>query len=204
MLVLAGCNVLTSTGTHIPEMPTNIPLQQATTVAPPYIHYKPSQESSVHLEFDYPGSWTFSEDMQYANLVMIIALGDPRFRTLPTFPDSYSPSDFGSVIIWISPAKPNQTSFTELDVVRQGYLREPRYYVISDYIVTIDGYDAGVLEYTIEPTAEDYPSVMFNKRILVVVNDQLYVILFTVAEKERGGEFEKGFEYFLNSLKIVP
>ena len=36
-----------------------------------------------------------------------------------------------------------------------------------------------------------------------MVNSQLYEIIFTVAEKERGGEFEKGYEYFFDSLKIV-
>ena len=44
---------------------------------------------------------------------------------------------------------------------------------------------------------------MFNRRIIFIVKDQIYVILFEVAEKDRGGEFEKGYEYFFNSLKIV-
>ena len=75
--------------------------------------------------------------------------------------------------------------------------------VLYDYKISIDGYDASVLEYQIEPI-EDYTSLMFARRIFFRVEDQMYTILFMVAEKERGGEFEKGYEYFFNSLKVVP
>jgi hypothetical protein len=37
-----------------------------------------------------------------------------------------------------------------------------------------------------------------------MVNGQVYEIIYSVAEKDRGGEFDKGYDYFLNSLKIVP
>jgi hypothetical protein len=40
--------------------------------------------------------------------------------------------------------------------------------------------------------------------LLLMVNDQLYEIFFNIAEKDRGGQFDKGYEYFINSLKIVP
>jgi hypothetical protein len=72
-------------------------------------------------------------------------------------------------------------------------------------MLTIDGYDAIAFEYQVEPTDNNgYTSLMFERNIFFVVKDQLYQITFLVAEKERGGEFEKGYEYFFNSLKIVP
>ena len=67
----------------------------------------------------------------------------------------------------------------------------------------IDGYNASVLEYQVNDP-ENYPSLMFNRRIFFIVKDQMYEFFFTVAEKDRGGEFEQGYEYFFNSLKIVP
>jgi hypothetical protein len=46
--------------------------------------------------------------------------------------------------------------------------------------------------------------LMFARRTYFMVNGQVYEIIFTVADKDRGGEFDKGYEYFFNSLKIVP
>lgn len=200
-LVLSGCGIGPQTSTPSSEPSATLPPTQTPTTVPPYIHYKPPVESNIQLEFDYPSNWSFSQNLDDRKFI-ILNFGDPRFRSLPT--TYYTPSDFGTIDIWIMPVEPGQTSSTELEATKQGYIGEPRHHVITDYMITIDGYDAGVLEYSIEPTEEDYPSVMFNKRILLVINDQLCEILFRVAEKDRGGEFEKGFEYFLKSMKIVP
>jgi len=197
-VMLAGCGVMASTITPTPQSPTTMP---------PYIHYTASEGFNIHLEFDYPGSWTFSEEMQEGGLSMVVGLGNPRFRTLPTpFPeDSHpTPNDFGSVVIRIVPSQPDQTPNTKVESLKQSYNSHFRYKVLNDYKITIDGYDASVLEYQVEPAQDDYPSVMFNRRTFFMVKDQMYEIHFTVAEKERGGEFEKGYEYFFNSLKIVP
>jgi len=75
--------------------------------------------------------------------------------------------------------------------------------VLNDYETTVDGREAYILEYQTDDR-ETSPSLMFNRRVFFMVKDQLYQITFTVAEKERGGEFEQGYEYFFNSLKIVP
>ena len=196
--LLAGCGVLAVTATPIPQPPTAVP---------PYIHYIPSEGFNIHLEFDYPGSWTFSEDKIQGTDFIEIGLGDPRFRTLPTpLPDDFHPrpNDFGRVVIWIVPGKPGQTPDTEVESRKQGYDEEHRYTLLKDYKITIDRHDASVLEYQIKPFPESYPSLMFARRIFFVVEDQMYEIYFSVAEKDRGGEFEQGYEYFFNSLKIVP
>lgn len=75
---------------------------------------------------------------------------------------------------------------------------------VHNYKTKIDGYDASVLEYQIEPFDNGYTSLMFARRTYFMVNGQVYEIIFTVADKDRGGEFDKGYEYFFNSLKIVP
>ena len=62
-----------------------------------------------------------------------------------------------------------------------------------------------MFEYQIEPIDNNgYTSTMFEKDIFFVINDQIYQIAFTVAEKEHGSEFERGYEYFFNNIKIVP
>ena len=195
--ILVSCGVMVS---------TTLPVSQSPTPVSPYLHYTPLKESNIHLEFDYPSSWVFSEEMQEGGLLTAVSLGDPRFNTLPTPPPgglNRVPNDFGSITIWITPLQLGQTPDTELESHKQGYKDEQQITLLKDYKTTIDGHDASVLEYQIN-NPESFTSLMFARRIFFVVKDQMYEIFFTVAEKERGGEFEKGYEYFFNSLKIVP
>jgi hypothetical protein len=213
-LMLVGCKTTTVTSTVTPIIsptqksstliPILTPNGSTATPAPPYFHFTPSENSNIHLEFDYPSSWVFSEDFQDFQSIYLL---DPRFLTLPTpSSDDYHPipNDFGFVCIWIIPSKPGQTPATELESHKISYNNHFRYREINDYKITVDGYDASVLEYKVDPAQDDYPSVMFYRRTYFMVNSQVYEIIFTVAEKERGGEFEQGYEYFFNSLKIVP
>ena len=112
-------------------------------------------------------------------------------------------NDFGAINILVLPTKPNQTPDTELENRKQAYTDERMITLLSDYKITIDGYDAGVLEYQLNDT-ENYTSPMFVRRIFLIVDDQFYEILYEVAVKDRGGDFEQGYEYFFKSLRIVP
>lgn len=190
-LLLAGCGIAVS------------------TPMPPYIHYTPSKTSNVYLEFDYPSSWALSEKKDLETGFIVISLRDLQTPTLPTrVPDQShgTPSDFGRLGIWISPVKPGQT----LDSLLETYTQNDSYpnwkTVLNTYKVKIDGYDAIVLEYQVQPLADvnGYTSIMLEREVFFIVKDQMYQITFSVAEKERGGEFEKGYEYFFNSLKILP
>ena len=202
MFILAGCDTLTPTATPaIPASPAPSP-----TVAPPYIHYTPSETYSVHLEFDYPGYWYFNEGKSQYTEDFDIFLGDPRLLTVPTrAPDEPhgTPSDFGSVDIWIRPVKPGQTLDSLVEEQKRIDSTARPITPLQDYPIEIDGHDAYVLDILID-SPEEYTSVMFNRRIFFIVYDQIYTIDFTVAEQERGGEFEQGYDYFFESLKIVP
>jgi len=194
-LMLASCGVIT-TVKNASLSPT--PLS-------PYLHYTPSKSSDIHIEFDYPSSWIFSENTQYEGFI-ILGLGDPRFITVPTRAPNEShgtPSDFGSIDIWITPSEPGQTPDTELELHKQSYKNEYRITLLKDYEIKMDGDDASVLEYQINDL-ESSPSLMYVRRTFFMVKEQMYEIYFTVAEKDRGGEFEQGYEYFFKSLKIVP
>lgn len=199
IFLFSGCGLPTFVTTSTPQPPT---------VLPPYIHYTAPEGIDIHLEFDYPSTWVFGEDKMQGLDVMTIALGDPRFRTLPTPPSDpdylyRTLNDFGAINILVLPTKPNQTPDTELENRKQAYTDERMITLLSDYKITIDGYDAGVLEYQLNDT-ENYTSPMFVRRIFLVVDDQFYEILYEVAVKDRGGDFEQGYEYFFKSLRIVP
>jgi len=180
------------------------------TPVPPYYHYTPSKKSGIHVEFDYPSSWIFRKDTEDTNF-MQLWFGDPRLNTVPTRTPNEShdtPSDFGRICIYIEPIEPGKT----LDNLYETYTQKDSYASwitpLNDYKIKIDGYEAFVLEDQMEPNpsidGNGYTSLMFERRIFFAVENQIYQINFIVAEKERGGEFEQGYEYFFNSLKIVP
>jgi hypothetical protein len=223
VLMLAGCGAEmpinlstrpapTATNIATPPLPTTIPVTSSVpsllpTIVPPYVHYTPQKAFDIYFEFDYPSSWILNEITQYADET-IIDLSDPRSRTLPTLAPNEShgtPSDFGSVDIWVMSVKPDQNLDTLLESYKQGHSDASWITALKEYKIKIGAYDASVLEYQIEPwNFNGYSSVMFERDIFFAVKDQLYQITFTVAEKERGGEFEKGYEYLFNSLKIIP
>jgi hypothetical protein len=207
--VLAGCSanaptpVSTSDWQPMPTYVYNVfPLDVSE-----YRHYTSSEGFDFHVEFDYPSNWWLQEHRDETGIRSVF-LADPGFLTLPTpAPPNFHPEphEFGSVFIWILPNKDGQNPETELELHKQNYQNIHWMKVLDAYKVNLDGYDASVLEYQIEPfTDTGYISLMFARRIYFMVNDQLYEIIYTMAEKERGGEFEKGYEYFFNSLKIVP
>ena len=170
-----------------------------------YTHYTPAKDFGIHLEFDFPSSWVFRE-VRDSTEILTISLLDSRFLLLPTPVPSDShprPNDFGSVYIWTMPSEVGQTPISELEAHKSSYNQIHRMKVLGDYKATIDGYEAYVLEYQVDDP-ETSPSLMFNKRTYFMVNGQVCEIIFEVAEKDRGGEFEQGYEYFFNSLKVIP
>lgn len=160
------------------------------------------------MEFDYLSSWLFSQEKIKDTDIIMIGMGDPRILTVPTrAPDEPhgTPSDFGRVGIMIQPAKSGQTLDVLIEPYKQGHNSASWITALNEDKTRIDGYDAIVLEYQVEPIDDNgYTSLMFERDIFFVIKDQIYRITFTVAEKERGGEFEKGYEYFFKSLRIVP
>lgn len=205
--ILVSILVFLFTGCGV-TAPTNTPSLQSPTAESRYIHYTPSEKFNTHLEFDYPASWLFSEEKLKDTDIIIIGFGDPRILTVPTRSPNEShgtPSDFGSVGIMIQPAKYGQTLDVLIEPFKQGHTSASWITALNEDKITIDGYDAIVLEYQVEPIYDNgYTSLMFERDTFFVVKDQMYHITFLVAEKDRGGEFEQGYEYFFDSLKIVP
>jgi hypothetical protein len=198
IIVLSSCGIAGQAGT-----PTYF--YNATSVnAPGYTHFTPSKSFNISMEFDYPNYWLryeFTDETGQAR----ISLDDPGILTLLT-PDNDmhpEPNDFGSVSIWVMYGKSGQTPASELAEHKESYNGIHWMKVLGNYKITIDDREAYVLEYEVDDP-ETSPSLMFNKRIYFEVKGEVYEIIFTVADKDRGGEFEKGFDHFLSSINILP
>lgn len=173
---------------------------------PPYNHYVLSDASNIRLEFDYPGSWIFSE--RNIGDIYIVSLADPRFVTIPTqaFNEPHPlPSDFGNVSIRVRPVRDGQTLDILVEPHKQGNSNADWITPLNEDKILIDGYESVLLENQVEPIdINGFSSLMFQRDIFFIVKDRLYHIVFLVAEKERGGEFEQGYEYFFKSIRITP
>lgn len=173
-----------------------------------YNHYAPSKKSVIRLSFDYPSYWFFfgEETEQYTGTVSIDLI-DPAYLTVPTRAPNEphgTPGDFGRVWICVRPVS-DMTLNGIISMYRDARSGVTWIKQLKDYQVVVDGYDAQVLEYQIEPMGENngYSSLMFERDVFFVVDDQIYQIVFIVAEKDRDGQFEKGFNYFFDSLRVI-
>lgn len=194
LVAISGCDAAPLTAVIPNASPANIHQ---------YAHYIPPKEFNIYLEFEYPDNWILKEQIDEIGFVTI-SFGDPQFLLLPTSTDLHPiPSDLGSVIIFIIPEEYSQTPQSQIDQLKQDYSNTNRITILRDYQIKIDGYIASVLEYQTDDK-ETSPSTMFNRRTYFTLENKLYEIYFQVAEKDRGKEFEKGYEYLINSLKIAP
>ena len=203
ILGLNGCAVRTPQPT--PTLPSVTP-PPSRTAAPPYVHYAPSSIPDVHLEFDYPGLWYFDEEIMEYTGTIVVSLADPGILSVPTRPPDEphgTPSDFAYVSIWIRPLEPDQNLETLVREQKQIDTTSSTFTLLADYPLEIDGYAAHALE-TRNDIPEIYTSVMFNRRIFLIAYDQVYTLDFIIAADQREGEFEQGYEYFFDSLRIVP
>lgn len=208
--VIIGTAYIASCGTAVAPTitPTVFVAPSATfTPAPPYIHYTPQKESNVHIEFDYPGYWYFNEGKYPYTEVYSIFLSDPLILTVPTKDPNSSndiPSNYGRIYVRIEPIKDGQTLSDLVNAYRNGVQEALHYIVlIREYPIMVDGQDAYAFE-IYNDTPEMYSSNMFERTTFFVVEDRNYSIDFVISVDERGGEFEKGYEYFINSLRIIP
>lgn len=179
------------------------------TIPPKYVNYNSKINFHTNLDFDYPSMWLMEESKLTGTDIVVISLKDPRFRTLPTpmkDESSLPPNDLGFIDIWISPRVNGQSAESEIEDLKRSYSEVSWIKILSTYNIRVDNFDAVVLEYETYPTDLEgsVPSVMFNRRIIIVTNQKIYKLLFVIAKKDRGGEFEKGYEYFFNSIEITP
>lgn len=200
LILLTSCNISPII------KPTPILTPNSLTHNPPYVHYSPPDGIDIYIEFDYPDYWIYAEDMSNPDLRKI-AFWDPRFLTLPTpHPEgNHHPpiSDFPYVSITIWSLWRDYTFESFVQERREAWSSSFHIELLNDYNIKIDQYEAVVLE-THRQVPEVHLSPMFGKDIFLFIENKIYEISFEVAQHERDGEFEQGYEYFLKSIKITP
>jgi hypothetical protein len=198
-IMLSGCSDSISSILETNATPTS---------TSPYLFYSPSQSSVIRLEFEYPNNWNFhgETEVQYSGMY-VIGLDDAsslqRGTQTPNESNNTSIED-NHISIWIGPITEQRTLETIIESYKSGH-DDPRWAkLLNEYQIDINDVDAQVIEYQIEPFAESgLNSTVFEKDIFFEFNNYIYEIFFQVAWNEKGGDFEQGFDHFLNSLKLI-
>ena len=203
LLELFGCNVSPATVQTLPTTPSPA---YSPTVKPLFFHYTSATQSNIYLEFDFPSSWGLGDDVQSNEIS--IALYEPRYFTVPTeaAPDENHPpmNDFGVIDVWVHAQRTDES----FDEYVQKFAKDESYdhkTVLGKSSTQVAGVNAVVIETRLDKNfAEIHIEEMFVKDIFFTNDNLIYEIRLTIAVKDRGNEFEKGYEYFISSLKITP
>ena len=211
LLEVFGCNTLPSTVQSLPPTPSpvyspTVPPSFPLTLTSPFFHYTSDTRSNIYLEFDFPSTWGFGEDIQ--NNRIRIALYEPRYFTVPTeaVPDENHPplNDFGVIDIRVRP----QQSDESFDEYVQKFAKDENYdhkIILDKYSTQVAGVNAVVIEAKLDKNyLEIHLEEMFLRDIFFTVDNFIYQIRLTISMKDRGNEFEKGYEYFIGSLRAMP
>lgn len=182
-------------------------IRNTSTSVSPYIKYIPSKSSKIQMEFDYPREWIFRDENGINNFGLYqIYLMDPQYLYVPTYDphDIYiTPTDFGAITITSQTINKGRTVDTLFDEYKNSSINTPFVKFVDEYKTQVDGNDALVLECQIEPYPDNgYSSTMFSRTIFFGNKDQLYEIIFEVSVKDRGGDFEKGYDHLIDSIKF--
>lgn len=196
--ILTGCDLLTKL--NILSSPTPNPL---------YKHYSPSESSHILLEFDYPKTWVFQDEWgSDTDDFFLLALLDPRGVWDPnnTLNKDHCPSNnCGSVAIIMEPLSSEKSLNDHIESIKIARNEGDWMKELAHYQMNFHGFMAQVLEYQYDYSGNGESSSMgFDRNVIFQVGNKMYWIMSQIPENERGGDFEKGYEYLLKSMKIIP
>jgi hypothetical protein len=174
---------------------------------PSYIRYSPSERSQMLLEFDYPKTWVFQEEWgSDSGDFYAIAFLDPRGVWDPkkSSHEHCSAIYCGVVAIIMEPLSSDHSLDDHIELIKQARIDSDWMKEVATYQINFHGITAHVLEYQKDYSGNKEPkSMFFDRNVLFQVGNKLYWIMSQIPENERGGEFEKGYEYMLKSMRII-
>ena len=156
--------------------------------APAYSTFHPQPESLIRLEFEYPSDWVF-----------IQGYGD--------FFEFTNDDRFPGVTFYVSEFDDKRQRKEYLDNRIQGSLDFGinRDAVVRYEPVIMDGY-SGVhifLDIPVRPFG-DITEPWIQEVYFLLVGDRLiYELLFNIDEDQRDGEFGRGFDHLIETLKVL-
>lgn len=205
IFIVGIVSLLTSCNSSPINAPTPVLTPNSLIHNPPYLHYSSQEEFDIHLEFDYPDYWTIYEDNSpgfvFINLtdsrVLIYSTQDPN--------QPHTNADiFSKIYIWTYTPQTNETYISVVSDFQHLCLQEnPKVKFIDNYQIIIDEIDANVVECMVQ-NEFDYSSFEFARKTIFQVENQIYVVDLTLVDNELRNQFEQGYDYFLNSIKITP
>lgn len=165
-------------------------------------HFDPIPD--LPFEFEYPPEWGLvSINRTYEELGNVgLILVDPRTPTPDPSIRNLEVTSYGFIALWNY--YPTTNLSADVDSMVSGRALTSRFELQNDYWITLSGYPARVVEYVVNPTLTGYDTQMFEKRVFVYAQENIFEIYFITPQNERGGEFEKGYERLMERLKIIP
>jgi hypothetical protein len=155
-----------------------------------YFHYSPSEVFEyMNIKLDYPSSWLLEEVTIYPG-VDLVTIVDPETAE-------------AMIAISAYPIEVGQTPDTKAELFAQRSSRTITVKLLGKYEVNLKDRSGFVVETQFGPI-DNFSEVMYGKTLFFSIGDNMYEINLTLVNEDRGGDFEKGYEYLLNSIEIIP
>jgi len=155
-----------------------------------HLHYSPSGNFEyLDIEFDYPNSWILKEVAKYPG-VDLVTLVDPE-------------TEDAMISIGVYLIENGQTAEMKAKLFAQRSSEAITVKISREYESSLKGHKCFVVETQFGPI-DDFSKLMYGKTLFFSIEDKIYDINLRLANEDRDGDFEKGYEYLLKSIRIVP
>lgn len=174
----------------------------------PYLHYLPSKDKTIQLEFYYPADWVLREEVHLQGYdTYFLALTEPKKETdTPRVSDEsiINQDNIGAIQIFVQPSR-NEEHVQELvSDSQQVCSLAMGMELLRSYETKIDEKKVYVVDCQIDNLEDSrWNTPYFSRSTFFSAGEKSYVIVFEVALTSREDDFEKGYAYLISSLKIL-
>ena len=167
----------------------------------PYSLFSPPDDSPMQIEFDYPSSWGKIEDN--------VGLGGYFKYTIdfldpadPTVAPGVEADELGIIIITVWENNANSFSLEEVIKLK---LDEPtgQFILLEDRLTEIDGCPTRWIVQRRKANFKNPNTMLVENIFIQASNDMVYWISLSIIETRRNDEFGQGFDYLIQSLRVI-
>jgi hypothetical protein len=192
--------------------------QSLSTLLPGFVHFSPTNQENIKIQFNYPSSWSFRPDQSKETDSFVIY--DPAIQPPP--PINFNPENthdnwlWGSVYWGVYPKVDSVKSMAkyidatikpvdpdrDMSVLR---IKARDKVVLESKRLRMIGCPAHriVLKYTLDSYG-DRSSTIYEKDVYIACENTLYHFELSILEEDKNGPFEKDFDALISSIQPYP